>query len=562
MNATTTLVGWQDSPSRRGTLGIVENCLVTIFACTWSIQHLNVPGKDDTHTTKFLRTLKWMLISILLPELILAHAILQLAMAVQGLDAMQDAGIRVKYPRWLPVLRRLQRNNNKSPESRAQDDGTTRENNQAVWTLTHAYFANMGGFTWNGELPQSPPRSQAYYSITCSHIASQHTNISNLYLYDEATIKEKGKSDAFAKGLAVIQILQLILSLIVRKDRGLPVSQLEILTLVFAICGLATYVSCWYKPRNVTVPLPIAFTFGPTGFERPFDSFYHTLLKRLPAKARARNRHIEGRYSIEDSSSGRILNDNIFTASSRPSFALYLLMILCVALGSLHAIAWNFEFPTFAEKTAWRVTTIVSVAIPPLAIPRLQYCHQPRGSPQDFRNDTARLLSRLADKTSNATERRKIIDIQQQLQGSEKICYMDIFYCNRKRAFNIFGRKSEKFDDDIGRKIDIKLLTTLFNSKDGFERDFTQEYRAHLSGLANLIGGVGSGGTVEEVPWTDVYPRQETLTTEINRWFVFLMTVIYCAARLALLALTLSSLRKMPDGVYITTWTKYIPIVQ
>lgn len=44
MDQVNTTAGWQPNPDRRGTLGIVESCLFTVFACTWSFQHLNVPG--------------------------------------------------------------------------------------------------------------------------------------------------------------------------------------------------------------------------------------------------------------------------------------------------------------------------------------------------------------------------------------------------------------------------------------------------------------------------------------------------------------------------------------
>lgn len=38
MAAGEAVVGWQANPGRRGTLTIIENCLFTIIACTWSVQ--------------------------------------------------------------------------------------------------------------------------------------------------------------------------------------------------------------------------------------------------------------------------------------------------------------------------------------------------------------------------------------------------------------------------------------------------------------------------------------------------------------------------------------------
>lgn len=40
-------VNFVASPGMRGSLDILWSCLFTILACTWSIQHLNVPEQRD-----------------------------------------------------------------------------------------------------------------------------------------------------------------------------------------------------------------------------------------------------------------------------------------------------------------------------------------------------------------------------------------------------------------------------------------------------------------------------------------------------------------------------------
>ena len=40
-----------------------------------------------------------------------------------------------------------------------------------------------------------------------------------------------------------------------------------------------------------------------------------------------------------------------------------------VIFGGLHCLAWNFEFPTYGEKVAWRVCSLVTAAIPLAAYP-------------------------------------------------------------------------------------------------------------------------------------------------------------------------------------------------
>lgn len=62
------LVGWHDGSDHRGTWQIIVNCLTTIVACTWSIQHLNVPLPHEKVIRRRLRPLKWMLIAVFAPR--------------------------------------------------------------------------------------------------------------------------------------------------------------------------------------------------------------------------------------------------------------------------------------------------------------------------------------------------------------------------------------------------------------------------------------------------------------------------------------------------------------
>lgn len=125
-------VSFVSSPNTRGTLDILWSCLFTIFACTWTIQHLNIPAQRKSlppnataaqrhgytvkHTLVGVWTnLKWMIITILAPEFILGKAAGDLLRVWRLRDSMRQAlaarGIGVE------------------------------------WTLTHGFFALMGGFT-------------------------------------------------------------------------------------------------------------------------------------------------------------------------------------------------------------------------------------------------------------------------------------------------------------------------------------------------------------------------------------------------------------------------------
>ncbi|KAH0428848.1 hypothetical protein CcaCcLH18_08835 [Colletotrichum camelliae] len=83
-------VGWREGPNTRGTLNLVWSCGVTIFACTWTVMHLNVPSTEDTTMQRFLRRVKWMAINIVFPEFILSKAICDLRQALNELRQFDE----------------------------------------------------------------------------------------------------------------------------------------------------------------------------------------------------------------------------------------------------------------------------------------------------------------------------------------------------------------------------------------------------------------------------------------------------------------------------------------
>ena len=99
-NSTTPIIlrGWTGNPQERGTFDILSSCLVAIVASTWTILHLNVPGHADSTTAKFFRKLKWMVFTMIFPEFLFAHAMEERLMAYMVLERLRDAGVKTKTP--------------------------------------------------------------------------------------------------------------------------------------------------------------------------------------------------------------------------------------------------------------------------------------------------------------------------------------------------------------------------------------------------------------------------------------------------------------------------------
>lgn len=51
--------GWVSSPNGRGTFDIIWGCLLTIFLCTWTSLHLNIPSLHEKYLHRWFRKLRW-----------------------------------------------------------------------------------------------------------------------------------------------------------------------------------------------------------------------------------------------------------------------------------------------------------------------------------------------------------------------------------------------------------------------------------------------------------------------------------------------------------------------
>ncbi|KAJ5701287.1 hypothetical protein N7488_008835 [Penicillium malachiteum] len=516
-------VGWQNSPGRRGTWQIATACATTIFACTYSIQHLNVPLREDGTAKKLLRKCKWMVFTVLFPEFILGHALLEFALAVQSvLDIKSRTMFKITRLPW-PVKLYILVTSGYSSLKEQEDLEAHSDPAQPLWSITHSYYANMGGIVYYGAHFTTP--------LTAKNIPT----IAELYKSLEITeedIKDKGKSDFFTKGIAILQISQLVLSLIARAYQGLPFSQLETLTLSFSICGVATYLSCWYKPQNVGEATRIKDqnSLEASDFPKFYDNFWNILMNT----DRSTTEQIH-----------RIQNDNMPSGSQQRAHTIIpLLALLSAAFGSLHLIAWNFNFPTSIERLLWRIATVSSIAVPMLgllAIPLAQITVK-AGDPQQFVGDCSQLLREfLWDNPTRSDVQKAELDLER--THTEPRQYKDIF------------------DEP---SLPDELLQFIERSLEGNKPSLLAEplqFSLNLRRLVKAMEGFAPKRIVTKCN-TREFPCKSLLPESLNLCIIYITGLIYSLSRLMIMALALSSLRSMPDEVYVTTWTVNIPSIQ
>ena len=208
----TMLHGWQADPSGRGTWTILWTCLATIFICTWSALHLDIPKRHESGYLT-LRKLSWMIIAAYAPEIVLYNAADSFFLAQQTSKYLKDKVHRTE------------------------------------WTRTHMQFAVAGGFrkrTSEGETS----------TITAEKLSELITNgqIPDPPISAEE-LKSRSRSDWIIKTVAILQIAWFGIQTLFRAVQHFQTTALEIMTVAFVFCSVAIYGFNIYLPQDVEYPV-------------------------------------------------------------------------------------------------------------------------------------------------------------------------------------------------------------------------------------------------------------------------------------------------------------------
>ena len=408
------------SDGTRGTMDILWSCLFTIITCTWTVQHLNVPEQREGRNPGKWGTIwwaikggwtstKWMLVTVLAPEILLAKNVGDLTAVKLDLEKLQD---------W------------------AAQDGVP-------WTRTHSLFANMGGFVirrssperavattfpetgtvpqepvprtrktagWKAKLrrrmgwksksdvvfappdathEQNPPKSKEPSTAELglsTNISSQPVLI-HLLTQDIVLLRSKGllpklsyitleeindksKSDSLVRAITVVQITWVVIQIIARAFRSLAISQLEISVVAFATCAIILYGINWEKPKGVQAPITIISYPGP--FPRDTMEIVERRRNRAYSVFSDLISFAERLFTcLADSDSTRkwplgkpipnVYNPQVPWMGERflSQGDLFGLFLGTTVFGAVHIAAWNFTFPTPVESLLWKIATVL-----------------------------------------------------------------------------------------------------------------------------------------------------------------------------------------------------------
>jgi len=407
-NSTITSLESQIS-STRTVFDILWSCLFAIFACTWTVQHLNVPPQRDEDSDpgwkgdlkyalqNFWASAKWMVITVFAPELLITLNFGQLASAmttVKGLKefAEQDGVpwslthslfanmggfvVREYAPGRVEVLPSLDTESNSGQRAGAEATKTDSNSGQGIQTPNEAPSETKVEIIGNIE-SQPRPKEKTFFLLAHEIFKlREHGSIKLPYITRDEIMNE-GKSDTFGRLIAMSQIAWLVVQIIVRERRGLEVSQLEIGTMAFATCAMIIYALNWHKPKSVNVPWTVWSFNGASGIpqrlkivcqsqkkENWFLLMWRPYIQSL----------VLGPYQYEQYSRGPVIENNYHYA---PKFEAedpfedklidlteFLFLILSsTVFGSIHFAAIKSTFPSDLEKTSWCVASAVCTGI-------------------------------------------------------------------------------------------------------------------------------------------------------------------------------------------------------
>ena len=229
-NSTNGTVTWQSEPLTRGTWSILSTCTITISLCVWTAVHLNIPPPNQKYA-QFWWKLYYLGIGLLAPELVAYVAWYQRIAVAEGLKDIQEAIGQQPRLSWINRFWDWYYEK-KAPE----EDGETGSKRpisgpKNEWTMTHAFYAYMGGFALDSSDTDNPilPSGREQMRLTMKGVAVVlRLRPELLQDFPVDTIVDKSKASPLAKAIVCLQAVWFCVQCLERIVQSAPISLLEV----------------------------------------------------------------------------------------------------------------------------------------------------------------------------------------------------------------------------------------------------------------------------------------------------------------------------------------------
>jgi hypothetical protein len=177
----------------------------------------------------------------------------------------------------------------------------------------------------------------------------------------EDEILDKSKSDTLAKFILLIQLVWFGIQFGARSVAGLPVAELEIVTLAYAVINLGIFAAWWDKPRNVKIPIQVLVrdSYGsrqPT-VDDPLKNT--TMWKFILSIMGIQDKDI----SLEDLRKVPTFYSGV-PEEKQINISDIITLAIGILFGAIHCLAWNLTFPSHMQLVLWRLSAVAMVGVP------------------------------------------------------------------------------------------------------------------------------------------------------------------------------------------------------
>ncbi|KAF9447774.1 hypothetical protein P691DRAFT_819538 [Macrolepiota fuliginosa MF-IS2] len=344
----------QQCPPVRTLHGIVWSCLATMFACTWVAMHPSVPT-PELQAGSWWPRLKCRIVlaasALIAPECMLLWAVRERILA--------EKIYRFYNKRFLP-----------DTEIGASTKHWT---HKMKWTLAHGFLVLMDGFALHSDKGEYIDRIAP--STLFRRLETEE--VTTLVTISQEEIEDKSKGDFFTKLVVAIQTTWFIVQCIGRTAAQLPLMELEVMTLAFAVLNIITYTLWWHKPQNIGVAVPIS-TPEPTLTGPPpvaIDNDGGGLRSDTPPAipptlydnrktSQSRSLSFPMDMACDVHSQFYCLPEPFHLDPLKELLVLVSFFIVAALFGGVHLSAWSSSFPTSLEVYLWRSAAVCCTLIP------------------------------------------------------------------------------------------------------------------------------------------------------------------------------------------------------
>ncbi|KAF9447776.1 hypothetical protein P691DRAFT_819552 [Macrolepiota fuliginosa MF-IS2] len=323
---------------------IIWSCVATVFACTWTAVHINVPPLCHSAESTWQQIKKRVIVmasTIIAPEFMIIWAIKERVVA---------ARILVDRPKW---------------------------------TLSHGFFLLMDGFVLYDKKgnfigPLTPP-------ILSERVESGEIDFPMAVTQSE--IEDKSKGDFFTKLVVLCQTSWFIVQCIAHAFTGLSLTHLEMATFAFALLNVVVYAMWWHKPQNVGIPIRVFLkesldtsplpALGRLRTENMHPPFYlleeaQALYGRAAAPFLNFFIHFVSCPLVMNGQGCQLSSLLISPCALGPSEVLMIflsLSVISMLFGSFHLFSWLDSFPSIIESYLWCSSAVLCTLLPVTSIP-------------------------------------------------------------------------------------------------------------------------------------------------------------------------------------------------